>query len=126
MTTYPDELVEAVARALCREEDGNPDDGMLELQGRPRWEGWVKPATAALDAIAAQGLVVVPAEPTREMIENRQRFCVYMSDEDKAHDAENLRDAWTDMAQRARTLAIEIGDWTPIAARLRALYTGAG
>lgn len=36
------------------------------------------------------------------------------------------RDAWTDMAQRARTLAIEIGDWTPIAARLRALYTGAG
>jgi glycosyltransferase involved in cell wall biosynthesis len=41
--------------------------------------------------------------------------------------ASNLScDAWTDMAARARTLAIEIGDWTPIAAKLRALYTTPG
>jgi len=48
MSDIPEGLVEVVARALCLEEDGNPDDAMIEAQGRSRWEGWVSPARAAI------------------------------------------------------------------------------
>jgi hypothetical protein len=63
------DLVEAMARGIAAA-DANPDAGLRDL-----WhvEGYratvIKLAQAALAAIEAQGLAVVPVEPTPEMIE---------------------------------------------------------
>jgi hypothetical protein len=62
------ELVEAMARGIAAA-DANPDAGLRDL-----WhvEGYratvIKLAQAALAAIEAQGLAVVPVEPTEGMV----------------------------------------------------------
>jgi hypothetical protein len=69
-----DGLVEAVARALCVFENANWD--AANYRQTPSGEapdemraGYMDAAQAALAAIKAQGLVVVPVEPTEGMIE---------------------------------------------------------
>lgn len=61
-------------------------------------------AEALRAPIAAQvvpGWRMVPIELTDEMIALRQRVCVYLSEEDRQEDAENLREAWSDLLAAA-------------------------
>jgi len=63
-----DELIEAVAKAICRENlisTKQPDDP--ETMGY-YWKSFQGEARAALTAIEAAGYAVVPVEPTSEMI----------------------------------------------------------
>lgn len=66
-----DEIVEVMARALCRDE--NSYDENVEAEA---WRGnkhlYRAAATAALDALAAKGCAVVPREPTEKMEEAGQ------------------------------------------------------
>jgi len=62
-----DELIEAVAKAICRENlisTKQPDDP--ETMGY-YWKSFQGEARAALTAIEAVGYAVVPVHPTREM-----------------------------------------------------------
>lgn len=73
-----DELIEAVAKAICRENlisTKQPDDP--ETMGY-YWKSFLGEARAALSAIEAAGFVVVPVEPTDEMAENA-RNAIYDS-----------------------------------------------
>lgn len=49
MTLWSDEVVERVARALCRVTRVDPNK--LHIDGQPRWKGWVQYARAALAAM---------------------------------------------------------------------------
>lgn len=74
MTTHPEKLVEAVARALCSRKCKWPDDvvgpSATEPSGLKRvWMDYRDQAVAALDAIKARGMVCVPREPAPEMAE---------------------------------------------------------
>lgn len=63
-----DELIEAVAKAICRENlisTKQPDDP--ETMGY-YWKSFLGEARAALSAIEGAGFVVVPVEPTDEML----------------------------------------------------------
>ena len=62
-----DQLIEAMARAICWKNGMNPD---LTLGGDGQnflWHEYISQATAALTAIEAAGMRVVPVEPTTEM-----------------------------------------------------------
>jgi hypothetical protein len=69
MTHHPDALVEAVARALWGPGTGSYHPDAVFKDGTRNWEMNIPDARNVLDAIAAQGLVVVPAEPTAEMVD---------------------------------------------------------
>ncbi len=78
-----DELIEAMARAVCGAE---VDDWNREQPGGDLLPAYGPLATAALAAIEAAGCVVAPREPTREMVE-AGRCRPYCEDDS---DAENM------------------------------------
>ena len=79
MTTR-EQLIEAMARAIC-EEDGyepeflEPGDAFgidVHIRGEPChyiWRQWTERAVAALTAIEAAGLAIVPVDATEAMID---------------------------------------------------------
>ena len=62
------ELTEAMARALCRENGIDPDGGIPGKKFNWQLNAILGVALAALAAIEAAGFVVVPKEPTWEML----------------------------------------------------------
>lgn len=79
MTKQPinPDLVGRVARAICQARcvgNQRPDDMMgLENGTKPtppyRWQCEIPAATAAIEASRVEGMVLVPREPTEEMLE---------------------------------------------------------
>lgn len=70
MTRPAETLRKIIARAMHDDEGRILDNGLapFELQPDDYRNGWIRRADAALAAIEASGLVVVPVEPTEEMI----------------------------------------------------------
>lgn len=64
-------LIEAIARALCINDDRNPDDPFFvnSPDGLRQWKGYEFDTMTALTAITTAGYAVVPVEPTEAMIE---------------------------------------------------------
>lgn len=72
------ELIEAMARAICLTEHEDPDWPVgsehhrevyyPSFAGQPLWKAYADPAEAALAALEARDLVVVPREATVRMI----------------------------------------------------------
>ena len=68
--------VERVARALCAAAGNNPDGRVRRSDADPQWElvwaWWEDEARTAIEAhkaaLADAGLVIVPREPTKAMI----------------------------------------------------------
>lgn len=60
-----DAIVEAMARAIARRNYPSATDRDIDMM----WEGWVCDAQAALSALEAMGLALVPREPTEAMLE---------------------------------------------------------
>lgn len=58
--------IEIMARAMCISGGFSPDDTMPN--GGPRWRYYKPGLQAALSALRDAGYVVVPVEPTEEMI----------------------------------------------------------
>lgn len=67
-----DELVEKIARAICRAHCGprmqRDEPDRVECQVANGWDLWADEARACLSAIEAEGMVIVPREPTEEML----------------------------------------------------------
>lgn len=66
------DLVEIIARALCKAEGANPDGhGVCEkgLDPEPAWRYFDSEARAVLTALSEAGWVVVPIKPTQEMVD---------------------------------------------------------
>ena len=59
-------IIEAMARAMCVEGGFDPDERMPN--DGPRWGYYVPGVTAALAAIEAAGVRLVPVEATEEMV----------------------------------------------------------
>ncbi len=85
--TDRDKLIEAMARALCLLSPNDPD--AISSNDGPYWGYYVPQAQAALAAIEAQGLAVVPVEPTDALL------CA-------AEDFITLRGIWDAMIRAAR------------------------
>lgn len=64
-----DKLIETMARALAREEWPHASADARASWEHNRWPDYVREATAALTAIEAAGMRVVPVEPTEAMIQ---------------------------------------------------------
>lgn len=65
-----DQLVETMARAMCRDDFGEVEHEGHVVADRPEnWTPYIPLATAALTAIEAAGMRVVPVEPTEAMIQ---------------------------------------------------------
>lgn len=60
-----DTIIEVMARAECVEGGYDPDERMPN--DGPRWGYYVPGVTAALSAIEAAGVRLVPVEPTQDM-----------------------------------------------------------
>jgi uncharacterized membrane protein len=67
-----EQLVEKIARACC-EANGQEADAFLASGTEAEWTFYVVDAEAALSAIEAAGLRIVPAEPTTAQLYAGQR-----------------------------------------------------
>ncbi len=64
-----EQAIEAMARAFAKS-DANPASGMEDLWHMPGYrEACIRHATAAHDALTANGMAIVPVEPSEAMIE---------------------------------------------------------
>jgi len=70
--TLRDQAIEAMAPVLCRHRGYDPNQQADWLPDGVRWKGWRSDAEVAFDALlaffAANGLRVVPVEPSNEML----------------------------------------------------------
>lgn len=64
------DALEVIARALCVDDDVDPDAVDYDRTGaaRPNWHCVQGTADAILTALEAKGLVIVPVEPTDELL----------------------------------------------------------
>jgi hypothetical protein len=83
-----DQLIETMARAICAAEGFDPDN--QETTGISYWVTWAQHATAALTALEAAGMRVVPVEPTKAMLSVSY------------NDTETLDDTWRAMVLAAQ------------------------
>lgn len=71
--TNRDALIEAMARAMCEHQDQEPDRALESVgkDGKPviMWTHWKGEATAALTALEASGVRLVPVEATWPMVQ---------------------------------------------------------
>jgi hypothetical protein len=63
-----DQIIETMARAMCEREGYEPETEYLGT-GKPLWRCFEPEATAALSALEAAGLAVVPTDATEEQLE---------------------------------------------------------
>ncbi|MCW2317969.1 hypothetical protein M2322_003534 [Rhodoblastus acidophilus] len=61
-------LIEIMARGVAHRVCGNADAATGEKR-EPLWTFYVRDARAALDALRAEGMEIVPREPTEAMME---------------------------------------------------------
>lgn len=108
------DIVEVMARAFARhyvqtpdyERGGNTVDAEVELV----WRDWIPEMQAALTALEEKGYVVVPIEPTEEML-HAARHCWPMGYSDNAK-REDAASAWQLMlaASQPSPLAAPAGE----------------
>lgn len=60
-------LIEVMARAMCVAEFYNPD--IIDFDGRENWKGYIRAISAALAALEAAGVRLVPSEVTEKMLD---------------------------------------------------------
>ena len=65
------DTLEVIARALCVDDDVDPDDVDYDRTGagRPNWHCVQGTADAILTALSEKGMVIVPKEPTEAMLD---------------------------------------------------------
>ena len=68
-----DQLIETMARAYCRANGWDADEITPDGEGKPTWVWHTDEGHAALTAIEAAGMRVVPVEPTEPMMEQYKR-----------------------------------------------------
>ena len=59
--------IAVVARAIAADDGLDPDE--LRPDGQPNWKPYCPNAKAAIAALEAEGLVIVPVEPSEAMVE---------------------------------------------------------
>ncbi len=86
-----EELIEVMARAQCSDGGFDPDERMPN--DGPRWGYYVPGVTAALAALEAAGVRLVPVEATHKMADvgTEARW------QSAVRDANNVREIWRAM-----------------------------
>lgn len=72
-----DEIVEVMARALAKRNWRNPDAASTWFGGNKIWTEYESCATAALSALEAVGMRVVPEVPNKAMLMAAGRYANY-------------------------------------------------